>query len=234
MKTYSQYNQDRMVLRLIGNSGLFVDVGAFDGIKYSNTYALERAGWMGTCLEPEPAAYSALVKNRCCYTFNCCISDRYGMTDILIVDDLPMSGFIPNEKHAAWVRSAAPGTGYHSVQVRRVRLSVFIYPATDYISIDTEGHELEVLAGMDWTVPVKLWTIENAYHGKAIRRVMRAHGYRLLTLRGVDEVYTGRGIRFSPWLAWYWLEGIVKLSIQSLTWWKKSIWPWPWWSGWWR
>jgi len=42
--------------------GYFVDIGAFDGITISNTYALEKIGWKGICVEPVPEIYERLIK----------------------------------------------------------------------------------------------------------------------------------------------------------------------------
>jgi hypothetical protein len=58
MKTYSQVYQDQFALKLIGNDGFFVDIGAgFDhtGIN-SNTLLLEEAGWKGVCIDGDPAS----------------------------------------------------------------------------------------------------------------------------------------------------------------------------------
>jgi hypothetical protein len=57
-QSYSQIGQDLEVLRKYKNkyNGYFVDIGASDGIIYSNTYLLEkRYGWKGICVEPLPS-----------------------------------------------------------------------------------------------------------------------------------------------------------------------------------
>jgi hypothetical protein len=46
--------------------GFFIDIGAYDGITISNTYALEKIGWKGICVEPVPEIYDRLIKNRKC------------------------------------------------------------------------------------------------------------------------------------------------------------------------
>lgn len=54
-------------------SGLFIDIGAFDGVEISNTYALELLGWDGICIEPIPEIFSLLQKNRKCHKYNAAI-----------------------------------------------------------------------------------------------------------------------------------------------------------------
>src|SRR6266404_4750051 len=79
----SQYLQDILLDRwLFGGitGGTFVDIGAHDGVTYSNSFLFERLrGWGGVCIEPNPAVFAQLAVNRQCTTLNCCVSDVAGM-----------------------------------------------------------------------------------------------------------------------------------------------------------
>tara|TARA_R110002096_G_scaffold15866_2_gene54555 strand:+ start:2387 stop:3079 length:693 start_codon:yes stop_codon:yes gene_type:complete len=66
----SSHEQDVYVYSTIGESGYFVDVGAHNGKDGSNTYALEKAGWRGVCIEPSPIHQEDLAKNRNCIIEN--------------------------------------------------------------------------------------------------------------------------------------------------------------------
>ena len=66
----SSHEQDVFIHSLIGDNGYFVDVGAHNGKDGNNTYALEKAGWTGICIEPSPVHQEELAKNR-----NCVIDD---------------------------------------------------------------------------------------------------------------------------------------------------------------
>ena len=60
----SQLGQDLTVLKFYNNKrdGYFIEIGASDGIKLSNTYLLEsQYGWKGICVEPIPNNYNKLV-----------------------------------------------------------------------------------------------------------------------------------------------------------------------------
>ena len=55
--SYSQQAEDLSIQRYFGEekmNGFFVDVGAFDPIKYSNTYLFYKKGWRGINIEPNP------------------------------------------------------------------------------------------------------------------------------------------------------------------------------------
>ena len=57
-KTYSQVNQDRFALKLVGKNDYFLDIGAgwdHSGIN-SNTLLLEQNGWSGICVEGDHAS----------------------------------------------------------------------------------------------------------------------------------------------------------------------------------
>ena len=46
------------------NKGTFIDVGANDGIKYSNSFAFSKLGWKGICIEAHPDYYKICCENR--------------------------------------------------------------------------------------------------------------------------------------------------------------------------
>lgn len=84
---YSQAGQDVWVLEQISN-GFFVDVGAHDGVESSNTLALEKVGWKGMCIEPNPFSYQSLTQVRRCMALNAGASDSFKMVDGVRFDRL--------------------------------------------------------------------------------------------------------------------------------------------------
>lgn len=63
---YGQQGEDRILYELFKEQrvGFYVDVGAGDGIRFSNTYIFEQVGWDGICIEPHPEDFQLLKKNR--------------------------------------------------------------------------------------------------------------------------------------------------------------------------
>lgn len=54
--SYSQDGEDTLVASIIRDkAGVYVDVGAYHPILYSNTYALYRQGWNGIVIDPNIA-----------------------------------------------------------------------------------------------------------------------------------------------------------------------------------
>lgn len=166
---HSQAGQDKWVVDQLGERpGFFVDVGAHDGLVHSNTYTLEMEyGWRGLCIEPNEAARKELAFNRSTVILPFIVSDVDGV--------VPFDG--------VRVGVGAP------IQCRPLDkiLDLYAPPVIDYLSIDVEGHELAVLAGMDfdrWYV--RLITIEhNRYCDGTARKDAI---FDRLTAAGFDRV----------------------------------------------
>jgi len=59
---YSQNNEEQIILNYLGDStGHFLDIGAFDGITFSNTYELVKRGWTGVMVEASPRTFIKLA-----------------------------------------------------------------------------------------------------------------------------------------------------------------------------
>ena len=60
--------------------GVFVDIGAHDGVLLSNTYFFEKhLGWKGICIEPIPEIFNQLKANRKPYVFKAASTIKMGM-----------------------------------------------------------------------------------------------------------------------------------------------------------
>ena len=68
MTYYSQIEQDKYYIENISKgkrNGIFLDIGANDGLFGSNTATLElEYGWSGLCIEANPTLIQSLQTNR--------------------------------------------------------------------------------------------------------------------------------------------------------------------------
>ena len=87
MKFYSQLGQDKFLFENFFRGmrgGVFVDVGAYDGVALSNTYYFEKElGWQGICIEPNPLAFEGLSQNRNCVLLNCGVGGQEELLEFL-------------------------------------------------------------------------------------------------------------------------------------------------------
>ena len=71
IKSFSQAGQDKFVLKMLNNkkNGKYIEIGAFDPIKISNTYILEKEyNWSGFSLDIEQKfqkRFNKIRKNKC-------------------------------------------------------------------------------------------------------------------------------------------------------------------------
>ncbi len=65
-------------------NGVFIDIGAYNGVDLSNTFFFEKElNWSGICFEPIKDAFELLCKNRKCKCINACVSDKDGEVSFL-------------------------------------------------------------------------------------------------------------------------------------------------------
>jgi FkbM family methyltransferase len=132
--------------------GFFLEIGGNDGYSQSNTYALERLhGWHGILVEPLPSLcrWARLARRRS-FVFNCACVGPGGPDSIEMLDLNLMS--VARGMQDADDEQSRLHRG-RAVQVPARPLSDVIEeaggPRVDFMSVDVEGAELQVLAGLD-------------------------------------------------------------------------------------
>jgi FkbM family methyltransferase len=169
-------------------NGFFVEVGANDPKKDSQSFHLEEAGWIGILVEPLPELASELRRVRKARVFEvaCSSPDRAGQTMTLHVAG-PFSSFDP---HLAVTGMRADRT----VDVKVDTLDHVLVEGgagnIDLMSVDVEGHELEVLSGFDFQRwQPRLILLEDHVSSLDKHRFMQRAGYRLMRRTGLNGWY---------------------------------------------
>jgi len=200
---HSQIGQDYVVDQiLLGalENGVFVDVGAHDGVEFSNTIFFEAVrGWTGLCIEPNPEVYKSLVTNRKCHTEQVAIGARTSTLDFTVIQGPDMlSGLSANfnRRHRRRIQSAileAKGSRQViQVPVRPLQSLLDFHGIThiDLLTIDTEGSELEVLKGIDFhRTHVSCIVIERNYESGRIPKLLKSKGFTRLLALEWDDIY---------------------------------------------
>ena len=190
---HSQLGQDKWILGVVFpgvEGGYFVDVGSWDAVLSSNSKALENHGWQGVCVDPFPANW----RDRRCHMFREVAYSRPG--EVILFRAAGGLGGIDDhiDLFRAQVESE-PVVEFTTTTLtdilRRAKAPRFIH----YVSIDTEGSELEILKGFPFdTHRVGAFSIEHNYEEekrRAIRDLLEAKGYRLEREQLVDDWYVG-------------------------------------------
>jgi FkbM family methyltransferase len=200
-RSSAQMFQDLFVLDVLGGmrGGFFVEFGATDGVSLSNTYLLEQDhGWRGILAEPARGWHAALGRNRPHARIDKrCVWTRSG--EQLVFNETPsreistIDAFSSADGHAA---GRATGERYEVVTVSLTDLlAEHGAPALiDYLSIDTEGSEYDILAAHDWArFRFRVITVEHNF--TAQRERIQA----LLVRQGYRRAFT----ELSLWDDWY-------------------------------
>lgn len=201
---YGQYGQDKFLNEFLfknKKNGVFVDIGANDGVNLSNTYFFEKnLHWKGVCFEPLEEAFNKLKKNRTSINIYGCASD-YNGTDTFLSIKGPgeMLSGLKSEYDARHLKHiedtiASQGGSIEETLVQCFDVNEILKKHNikniDFISIDTEGGELDILKGINFEFfKVKAITIENNYSEPNILRWMQKNGFYRIGYMSKDEIY---------------------------------------------
>jgi FkbM family methyltransferase len=205
MEYYSQIGQDQFLNETVfrgKEAGTFVDIGAYNGIEFSNSYFFEKhKNWNGICVEPLPDVYKELTKNRKCICIEGAISTEQGYQNFLQAQGLyseMLSGLVnefdPRHVERIKLTQQSYGGSVEVIPVATYPLQVILdncgITHIDLCSIDTEGAELTVLKTIDFSkVKIECLTIENNYQETTIQNYLQDKGYILLTKLEFDDIY---------------------------------------------
>jgi len=167
-KFYSQNGEDYLLWSFFKGKrrGFYVDIGAFDGIHFSNTYAFEQIGWNGICVEPNPEIFAICRANRpgstCLY--EACTGNPHAKKMRFFVEELGLlSTTIIDEEKLKDIeqRYRKRGLDFSGMKEIEVAARTFneileqygpIDKKIDFVSIDSEGDEIGILGGIAFDI----------------------------------------------------------------------------------
>jgi len=156
-KSRSQLRQDLFVLSQLNfkRSGFFVEFGATNGKDLSNTYLLEKEfGWTGILAEPAKCWHKDLKKNRGASIETSCVWKKTGST--LTFNEVTEPEFstlqaCANEDCHKELRKQHKAYDVKTISLHDMLVKHEAPSKIDYLSIDTEGTEFEILRAFDFS-----------------------------------------------------------------------------------
>lgn len=177
--------------------GYFVEVGAYQPERESQTFDLEQNGWTGVLVEPQPDLAEELRRRRSAKVYaEACSSRSHAGAHLTLHLAAGHSSF---NKSLNLAEIKPHGAVEVPVRTLDQILSDAGIPYIDFISIDVEGHELEVLDGFDlarWRPHLIL--IEDLLLHLRVHRSLTQRGYRWFRRTGINNWYVPRDNL--PWL----------------------------------
>lgn len=162
--SYSQNDEEAVIVNhFAGRRGRFLDIGAHDGTYYSNTRALRELDWSGVLVEPDPRSLVKLLASEMDWTRTAVVSaavcPRSTPLRRLWLDSAP------DMEWASGITSFVPKA------IRKARDSVLMVSTVtpldlldlgpyDFVNIDAEGTDFEILKAFGIALPFELLCIE--------------------------------------------------------------------------
>jgi len=173
--------------------GFFLDIGANHPLEINNSLYFEKIGWTGLAFEPQENLCS-LWKN---LRTTSCVPYLLGSEEKLV-------SFHVNKEHTL---SSVVETGKGSdtkpncISLQQRRLDLVLQKKSihhvDYMSVDVEGYEKDVLDGIDFSkITIDCIVLENdepRFGNEALREYMQTNGYRYIARLCGDDVFVRNG-----------------------------------------
>jgi FkbM family methyltransferase len=198
---YSQNNEQEIILNFFnGRIGSYLDIGAFDGVGMSNTLALAELGWQGTAVEASPWVFKRLKSN---------YEKRQLTSRVKLIEAAAVPDSYPDQMtfyETRKMKDSEPGFGVGSfckehafkqiinisnnefremieITVPTVKVSNLL--STDsynFISIDVEEFNLELMISMPWHLQpeLELICVEEDLAPYRFVNFMKPLGWKLL------------------------------------------------------
>ena len=198
----------RLILQIDpNNSGYFIELGANDGVSYSNTYKLQRSfGWSGLLIEPSPIKYAECVRNRSFGNIPdikcaaCVPFDFEGeFVEIEECNLMSVAKGLDLSNQAA-ISHADLGQKFLVDPRLRIQYGAVAHTLTslldevkaphkiDLLSLDVEGNELAVLKGLDFNRYKLKWILVEV-RTPEIEAYLKDFGYHKHAVLAQNESY---------------------------------------------
>jgi FkbM family methyltransferase len=204
IRCLAQHGEDSLLWDLLGEKlvGYYVEIGAHNGVNLSNTYFFESIGWRGLLVEAHPelaemcrrARPGSIVVHAALGPPNAGDRTRFSMVQGAHGVDA-LSFTIANDSHLSRIRRE--GGEIVEVDVPRTTLSQLLEQeqpqSIDFMTIDVEGAELDVLLGADlerWRPRVLVVEDNSMGSDPRVRDYLQQFGYRRLLRCGCNDIYS--------------------------------------------
>jgi FkbM family methyltransferase len=198
-KSYADYETDLEIQKYFepGYAGVCIDIGAGIGTERSNTYYFEKNYWRCLCIEPNPKLYNHMrMYRRLAMNIACSNYDKKGVPfhiyDINDGNQEAISSLVVDQRLVDSHKEMINSVEEIKVEVKKLDsvLSRINLEKIDFVSIDTEGTELEVLMGFDlsrWKP--KLLVVENNFEDPKFSNYLGEFGYVFSQRVGVNDFF---------------------------------------------
>ena len=195
---YSQTGEDELLRKYLPeNAGSYVDVGSGQPVRGSNTYFFYKRGWSGTLIDPVKfnSRLTKLFRRRDTFVRNIVSSKNtplnfyefypaeYSTIEKSVAEDLVKRGIKLKSEVIL-----------NPISLASLNLTYQPFEPT-LLSIDVEGHDLEVLNSNNWfafkprVICIEENISDNRQEGSKITNYLIAHGYEFVENTDISSIY---------------------------------------------
>jgi len=180
---YSQFGEDTVLSEMFGRhkrTGTYVDVGCYHPRKHSNTYLFYKRGWRGLLIDIEPAKIIAcrIIRPRDKAVL-AAVSDTSGTRTVYAPKRFSVMASLsqvhPDFKPIGQIRTAT---------LTELLDEHLPNKHIDLLSIDVEGHDMQVLRGLDFGKYQPDMIVVESWEGRDVQAIQQGSIHALLTERG--------------------------------------------------
>lgn len=200
---FAQYGEDIILSKIFSATkcGLAVEVGAFDGRAGSNSAYFDDIGWQCVLVEPNPALARRIRELRPnARLYQCAAGAHEGGEATLHIPQGAETLASISEESTQISRMLQSASAFTTVTVTETTLDHILSDAgakqVDFITIDVEGHELEVLRGFSlgrWKPRVVIIEDNSSGTNDEVLNYMKLRGYIRVRNTGCNDWYCSEG-----------------------------------------
>lgn len=196
--SYAQHGEDKLIEQLLSNGvNSFIDIGANDGVLFSNSFKFAKNGAQGLCVEPSLIAFKKLKLNHLFHRNITCvhaaISNKNGK---IYLNELGYESTLSRVSTKKINNSyAVDCLSFDSILKNHPK-----FIEVDLLTIDTEGHEREVIQGLtNSNFKAKVIIIESdKIEVDAFLKLTPLRRYNVVYFNGVNTILIHKDENFNP------------------------------------
>ena len=192
---------DQRLLPLLPmRAGVFIEAGANDGIKQSNTHGLAKAlGWRGILVEPVPSLAARCARYRPeSFVVNAALVAPADVGKRIEIVDLDLMSTVMASHSSSDLQTHVANAAGHGLQpsvvevVGRTLSEIIIsspFDEIDFLSLDVEGFELPVLEGLDSALHAPKVVLVETADPDAVSQLLGPHYEKPILVTHHDYVW---------------------------------------------
>ena len=198
--SFSGSGEDLIISDLLKEKGIskvsYIDIGAYHPVFGSNTYYFYKHGGHGVLVEPNADMCKKIRDKRSRdICINAGVGKEDGEADFYMFERATRNTFSKDEARA-WEKlsgNKALIRKHHIISLNTIIRNHCAGKVPDLVSIDTEGYEVDILSGFNWSRRPKVFCIEvsssSGNENLGVYELMEEHGYKLVSKTNVNSIF---------------------------------------------